>query len=85
MVFSLSADEPILCYQRNSFFPLAEEKRVSIYFDHFDSVQTFHMLVILYALLMLSLNPVLQIKDDRVIRRLFEEVNIVICIFFTKL
>lgn len=33
-------DEPILCYQRNSFFPLAEEKRI---------------------------------KDDRVIRRLFEE------------
>ena len=85
MLFSLFADEPILCYQRNSFFPLAEEKRVSIDSDHFDCVQTFHMLVLLYACLTLYLNPVLQIKDDRVIRRLFEEVNILICIFFTKL
>lgn len=33
-------DEPILCYQRNSFFPLSEEKRI---------------------------------KDDKIIRRLFEE------------
>lgn len=33
-------DEPILCYQRNSFFPLSEEKRI---------------------------------KDDRIIKRLFEE------------
>lgn len=33
-------DEPILCYQRSSFFPLAEERRI---------------------------------KDDRVVRRLFEE------------
>lgn len=28
-VFVNHADEPILCYQRNSFFPLSEEKRVS--------------------------------------------------------
>lgn len=25
-----SSDEPILCYQRSSFFPLAEERRVSV-------------------------------------------------------